>query len=195
MEALKIKTIYKFLIILTLINHCLFRNTDDRVFKFGKHNPNGIAAVNYMYSSDGFWKPLAEVNYDWNKFSSGNLHYVNTVQFGLHEAAGQFLICRDEEGHLLGDVDPMDGELDSNIDFGYAFHSHNGRTAANTAHATIKPSYVFLYNDNYLGRIIANNYATDIPFGLGVYTDKLLWSVLTKSNTNASYASIVILIT
>ena len=76
---------------------------------------------------------------------------------------GQFLTCLDSEGHLLGDVNPQDGELDSNIFQGYAFHTHNARTGLNLAHASIKPEFTFFYNENYLGRIIANVYGTDTP--------------------------------
>ena len=147
-------------------------------FKFGVHYPNGYQALSYIYSRDGFWKPLNNLNYLWNKYSAATNHDLNLVEFNSAVIKGQFLTCKDLEGHLLGDVSPMDGELDSNIQKGYAFHTHNAKTGSNTNHATIKPEYTFFYDDNYLGRLIANIYGTDIPFGLGVYNDAIQWSIL-----------------
>ena len=91
--------------------------------KFGKFFPNGYEAITYMYSSDGFWKPLKYLNYTWDKYSAGNSHILNPTAFNFASDKGQFLTCRDQEGHLLGDID-LDGELDSNVKIGYAFHRH-----------------------------------------------------------------------
>src|SRR4051812_10926687 len=95
--------------------------------KFGKHFGQGLSAVSYIYSSDGFWKQLKDLNYGFDKYSQGNSHILNPFFFDQMILKGQYLTCRDEEGHLLGDVSPLDGELDTNVRLGYAFHSHNGR--------------------------------------------------------------------
>ena len=79
--------------------------------KFGKHHPNGQRAVNYMYSSDGFWKSLQYLDYTYDKFSAGNSnHILSPYDFAKVITRGQFLTCRDEEGHILGDFN-KDGEL------------------------------------------------------------------------------------
>jgi len=83
--------------------------------KFGKYHPNGFQAVTYMYSSDGFWKPLTNLVYGLEKYSSNGSpqHILNSYEFDKLVQKGQSLTCRDEEGHILGDLD-LDGELDVN---------------------------------------------------------------------------------
>ena len=158
-------------------------------FKIGRNNPFGVKAVTYMYSSDGFWKPLKNLDYTWDKYIAGNQnqtpgsqpHYLNPYEFDKAIQKGQYLTCLDSEGHLLTDFN-MDGEIDSNAQSGYAFHSHNAKTGGNINHGTIKPEYSFFYDDNYLGRIIASTYGTDIPFGLPLYSTKTKWDILTGRN-------------
>ncbi len=39
--------------------------------KFGPHYPSGLGAVTYCYSSDGCWKPLKNLGYKYNIYSTG----------------------------------------------------------------------------------------------------------------------------
>ncbi len=99
-------------------------------------------AVTYIYSSDGFWKPLKNLNYAYNKYSAGvGTHVLDSAKFDALLTKGQYLTCRDTEGHLIGDLD-FNGELDAYIRNGYAFHTHNAKTDSNVDHSTIKPEYI-----------------------------------------------------
>ncbi len=140
--------------------------------KFGRHYPNGEYAVLYCYRNKGFWKPLTNLNYGYNKYSSGTVnHPFNLVGFNAAINQGQYLTAKDLDGHLLGDFD-LDGELDPEARNGWAFHSHNSRDSGDNNVSSIKKEYTFWYDLNYLGREIANIYGTDRPYGLGSYTDK-----------------------
>ena len=149
--------------------------------KLGKHHPYGNNAMTYIYSSDGFWKSLQHLDYTYEKYVASANHPFSAAEFDKGIAKGQYLTCKDEEEHLFGDLN-SDGILDSNLQSYYAFNTHNGRTGANVNHATISPANSFFYSTNYLGRILANIYGTDIPFGLATYNDKIKWSILSGYN-------------
>ena len=169
------------LLLLTKINSKL---------NWGKHIKNGSKAVNFIYSATGFWKPLRDVDYVKDKYVQGSgTHRLNTNDFLNAVNKKAYLTCRDEEGHLLGDLD-LDGELDKKAKWGYAFHSHNGLKGSDAynyctpspAPATCTPEYTFFYDDNYLGRIVAIAYGSDIPYGLANYKDSVKWSILDGRN-------------
>jgi len=170
----------KFIICLLILSCIIFKTTE---IAFGKQYTQGYWAVSYLYSSDGFWKPLKNIQHNFEKYAVGTAnHAYSPVDFNNAAQMGQYLTCKDEEGHLLGDFD-LDGEIDSYGRNGYAFHSHNGRNSLNVS--TTTPLYTFFYDDNYLGRIIANIYGTDKPFGLGLYNDKIRYSIYAGKNAPA----------
>ena len=83
------------------------------LFSYGKHFPNGNAAVNYIYGSDGTWKTLTNVQYIWNyyqQYATSNHPYdlTSLVNYanGTHQTT-----ARDANGHLLLDFN-HDGEID-----------------------------------------------------------------------------------
>ena len=39
-------------------------------FRYGVHYPNGIAAVDYIFSSDGMWKEMNPIDYAWNYYEN-----------------------------------------------------------------------------------------------------------------------------
>jgi hypothetical protein len=150
-------------------------------FRYGVHYPNGIAAVDYIFSSDGMWKEMNPIDYAWN-------YYENCAEsdhpFGkgdLIAAANgtRLYTARDANCHLLLDWN-QDGELDTSTG-GYAFHEHNGIGINGKSMAT--PFTVFWFDDNLLASFMTVAYNRPTPDGLCNFQDFTRWEILGFDNT------------
>lgn len=159
------------------------------LFSYGQHFPNGNAAVNYIYGSDGTWKALSGVQYIWNyyqQYAIANhpfdkqslINYAN----GTHQTT-----TRDANGHLLLDFN-HDGEIDVSGG-GSSFEEHNGKGAGNQTLDT--PFSNFWFDDNWLARYMAQAYNQPEPYGLSSYSDFTRWRILGGDTSNwTPYGSI-----
>lgn len=153
---------------------------------YGRHFPNGVAAVDHLYGPNGTWKPLYPAEYIWNYYPDSyyqqnqpNCPIDNAHPYGrdslIAAADGtRFFTTRDANCHLLLDFN-HDGWLDTNVG-GYAFHEHNG---VGVDGLTLGPPFTnFWFDDNWLARYMSETYARPAPYGLSQYSDFNRWSVL-----------------
>ena len=151
-------------------------------YTYGKHYPNGQAAVSYIYGPNGMWKNNNPTKYNWNYYAQYATSSHPFDKAALIKAANgtAFYTARDANGHLLldfnhnGEIDTMNGE--------YAFHEHNGKGLGGAAKA--KPFTQFWYDDNMLARFMSNAYGMQAPYGLSYYADFTRWQILGGGTAN-----------
>lgn len=136
-------------------------------FQYGRHYPNGVAAVEYIYSSEGTFKPLSSVTYGFNYYPEC---HTTAHQYGrqwlINNVTGSFqATALDADGHLLLDFN-HDGEIDVTSG-GSAFQEHNARGAGNAQVG--QPFNMFWFDDNWLARYMAQAYGRQQPDGLHDY--------------------------
>jgi len=150
-------------------------------FQYGIHYPNGIAAVDYIFSSDGMWKEMNPIEYSWNYYEKCAVSDHPFRKSDLIAAANgtRFYTARDANCHLLLDRD-QDGELDTTTG-GFAFHEHNG--IGINGQSTGTPFTVFWFDDNLLARFMTEAYNRPTPDGLSDFPDFTRWQILDADDT------------
>jgi len=145
-------------------------------FHYGHHYPQGIAAVDYVYSSEGTWKHLNPAEYEWNYYSQYATpnHPYDKDALVAYANGTKFTTCRDANGHLLLDFN-KDGEIDVS-DGGWSFHEHNGKGRGGQARGN--PFTNFWFDDNWLCRAMSRAYGRQQPNGLLDYDEFVRWRVI-----------------
>ncbi len=100
---------------------------------YGQHYPNGNSAVQYIYGSEGMWKKMDNLSYNW--ILNEDPYNKCTNKYGIpllsrQQAVGLFngsanTTTLDANCHLLLDWN-HDGKVDE-VNGGYAFYEHNGK--------------------------------------------------------------------
>src|SRR5262249_13737437 len=145
-------------------------------FSYGRHHPNGSAAVAYLYSADGMWKNMNPLEYTSNyypQYATAN-HPYDKAGLIAYANGTHFTTARDANRHLLADFN-HDGELDAAMN-GFAFHEHNGKGAGGATRGT--PFTNFWFDDNWLARYVSQAYAQPLPNGLSEYGEFVRWRIL-----------------
>jgi hypothetical protein len=145
-------------------------------YTYGKHYPQGNAAVDYVYGANGMWKHMNPAEYIWNYYSqyaTPNHPYDRNALIAYANGT-HFTTARDANGHLLLDFN-HDGEIDV-TDGGFAFHEHNGKGAGGVTKGN--PFTNFWFDDNWLARYLSNAYGRTPPNGLSAYTDFTRWQIV-----------------
>jgi len=151
-------------------------------FKYGQHEPNGLAAVSYIYGPNGTWKPLTNVEYIWNyypQYATANHPYDKDTLINYANGSHQTTV-RDANGHLLLDFN-NDGELDV-TGGGSAFHEHNAQGVGGATNGL--PFTNFWFDDNFLARYMSTAYGKTAPNGLWEPTDYTRWRIMDGNTTS-----------
>lgn len=147
---------------------------DQGKFHYGIHLPNGLAAVDYIYGSEGTWKRIDAIEYKYDYYDDDEekkllLGYAN----GEH-----FTTAPDANGILLFDANG-DGKVDPGAR-GHAFHEHAGRgkngSNLNPSGRPRRPFTNFWFDDNFLARFMSRAYGRPEPSGLRAGVTR--WNVL-----------------
>jgi hypothetical protein len=150
-------------------------------FSYGRHYPNGAAAVDYAYGSDGTWKemnPLEYVDNYYQACATAN-HPFNQSALIAYANGTHFTTAGDANCHLLCDSN-HDGEIDTKS-CGFAFHEHDGKGAGGATTGT--PFTNFWFDDNWLARYMSQAYARPLPNGLSSYSDFTRWRIVGGDRT------------
>ena len=150
-------------------------------FRYGIHYPNGIAAVDYIFSSDGMWKEMNPIDYAWNYYErcASVDHPFGKIDLIAAANGTRSYTAMDANCHMLLDWN-QDGELDTTTG-GYAFHEHNGIEI--NGQATGTPFTVFWFDDNLLASYMSEAYGRPKPSGLSDTSDFTRWQVLSGDVT------------
>jgi hypothetical protein len=150
-------------------------NVEAKAF-YGKHYPNGEAAVQHIYGNQGMWKEMNPLEYIWNyyDFCGSEKHPTNKDLLISYANGSRFFTALDANCHLLFDFD-KNGEIDSST-AGFAFFEHNGRGSGGVQKSL--PFTVFWYDDNWFAKYMSEAYQMQIPFGLSEYNDFVRWKVI-----------------
>ena len=150
-------------------------------FRYGKHFPNGVAAVGHIYSIKGTWKEMKPLEYRWNYYQQyATPKHPFDKETLIRYANGQkFTTCRDANGYLLWGNGERD-EIDPNA-HGFAFHEHNaigkdGRIGGN-------PFTQFWFDDNWLARHMSEAYGKQHPAGLRNIKKFLRWRIMSGDSS------------
>jgi hypothetical protein len=151
------------------------------LFTYGQHEPNGLAAVNYIYGPNGTWKPLTNVTYYWNFYSqyATSNHPFNKTELIKQANGSQQTTARDANGYLLLDFN-NNGEIDTNSG-GSAFCEHNGKGVGGQTKTT--PFTQFWFDDNWLARHMSNAYGRTPPNGLWSPSGFTRWRIMDGNTT------------
>ncbi len=151
---------------------------DNRIL-FGRHYPNGNAAVEYIYGKEGTFVRLDSLTYTYNYYSyrATDKHPYNLTEL-LNESVSLPHTCRDADGHLLFDLDGCEESVARPPLDSFAFCEHTGK-GAHGLRGT--PFLNFWYNDNTFARNMATAYGKPEPRGLYPYPGFNRWSVLGDS--------------
>lgn len=157
---------------------------------YGVHYPDGKAAVDFMYSPDGNFKPLAPLEYPYNFYAPAE--YNNSCDSSGVPTDRSALIAYsngprktttpDKDCHLLFDLNG-DGELDGVVG-GSAFIEHNG--VDSTGAKTSTEFNNFWFDDNWLARYMSAVYARPQPTGLWAPSDYNRWAIIGGDTSNWS---------
>jgi hypothetical protein len=119
-----------------------FTSQNGGAFVYGRHYPNGAAAVAYAYGPEGMWKEMNPLEYKWNYYCGGMPgcvlaaappanHSTDKNALIAYAAGTHFTTALDANAHLLWDMN-HDGEIDTSTG-GFAFDEHNGKGAGGVA--------------------------------------------------------------
>ena len=133
---------------------------------YGIHEPNGLDAVQYLYSPEGTWRAFTGLKniYGYYNVSDAELAALIAYANGTNPAT-----CQDPDLNVLFDL-PYDSETAS----GRAFEEHNGRGVNGTQEGT--PFSQFWFDDNYLARYMSEAYGAPVPQGL--YVSPTRWQII-----------------
>jgi hypothetical protein len=154
---------------------------------YGRHFPNGKAAVEYIMGPDGLWKHMTHLEYIWNYY--GNLPYSNFPVPARHPENLQALIdaadgtrnftCLAVNSNLMCDSKHR-GEIDGTDDYnhdgypdipdaGWGFCETNGKGVGGVTRQ--KPFTVFWYDDNWVAKLFTQAYGKSSPDGVYEYAN------------------------
>ncbi len=144
--------------------------------EYGRHYPNGEAAVQYLMGPEGTWKQVTAVEYVWNYYSKcaspGKPFDKRTL---IQSANGQaYYTAPDADCNLLFDVNG-DGDIDAQS-LGYAFHEHNGKGVGGAQKGAAFTN--FWYDDNRLARLVMQAYGQQLPAGFAAVDRFSRWQIL-----------------
>jgi hypothetical protein len=157
-----------------------FGSTHGEAFSYGRHYPNGAAAVDYIYGPKGMWGSLEGLAYNFNYYAScATSDHAYDRNSLIAAANGPPFVARDANCHLLWtasttSTDPQIAVPPGNA--GFAFREHSG-TGAGGAQLG-KPFSVYWYDDNSLAIAMSQAYARPTASGLLPYADFTRWSVV-----------------
>jgi hypothetical protein len=149
-------------------------------FSYGRHYPNGAAAVTWIYGPDGTWGDMTGLRYTDNYYAAcatGD-HPADTSAL-IAAANGPPFTTRDANCHLLWAADPAAGDPQLGVPdggAGSAFHEHSGVAAGGAK--TGAPFTVYWYDDNTLAAVMSQAYGAPMPGGLVTFADFTRWSVV-----------------
>lgn len=155
---------------------------------YGRHYPQGQAAVDYLRGPEGTLRPMNPLEYRWNYYPmhATAAHPVDRAALIAYANGAHLTTARDANGYLLGDRDG-DGELDGAA-YGAAFHEHNARGVGGAAAG--QPFTQFWFDDNWLARYVTEAYGVAPPDGLWNPSGFVRWRVLGEDVTGwAPYGS------
>lgn len=149
---------------------------------YGRHYPNGDAAVQYIFGPDGMWKETHSVEYVWNYYQNCEAPDHPFDRNALTDAADgtRFFTAPDANCHLLFDWN-HDGEIDT-PNGGSAFHEHNGEGV--NGETIGEPFTNFWFDDNWLARYMTATYGRPAPDGLSNYDGFTRWRIIGGDPTN-----------
>lgn len=154
---------------------------------FGRHYPNGAAAVEYLYGPNGTWKDQAGMSYLWNYYAHcETIDKPADLLALLSLGSSTKLTSPDVDCLLLGDLN-NNGDIEDDVVTGYAFHEHNGRGANGLQ--TTAPFLHFWFDDNWLARYVAIAYERPQPSGLHDQRYTLRWRALGGDAEGAAFYS------
>lgn len=150
--------------------------TADVKYTYGRHFPNGQAAVDHIYGEQGTFRRLSNVKYRWNYYDHcGPSKYPVRKQKLISDAAGnEQHTSRDANCRLLLDFD-HNGEIDVTSG-GQAFHEHNAIGV--NGQTTGQPFTIFWFDDNWFARYMSDAYNREQPYGLGATTGPNRWQMI-----------------
>jgi len=145
-------------------------------FYYGRHYPQGKAAVDYLYGPQGTWRQIAPAEYRWNYYKEHATarHPYDRDGLVAYADGTHTTVALDANGHLLLDFD-HDGEIDVS-NGGFAFHEHAGR--GQNGEQRGRPFTNFWFDDNWLARLASRAYGRREPDGLSDYPDFTRWRVV-----------------
>jgi len=159
------------------------------LYRYGVNYPYGVGAVDHAYSSEGMWKDVTNLAYEWNYYDDDKYFTPEstTIRSDKHppnkprlvEQAGEpdaRYTAQDVNAHLLFDAN-RDRILDKPTG-GFAFHEHAGRSRNGDIPDGQKPFHQFWFDDNWLARHMAQAYGRQQPNGLSDNGDHVRWRIL-----------------
>ncbi len=163
--------------------------THGEPFSYGRHYPNGAAAVAYAYGPDGMWGHMDPLEYKWNYYSAcaNGAHPYDPSSLIAYANGTHFTTSGDANCHILCDVNHS-GSLPVPDDCGHAFFEHDGKGQGGAASGV--PFTQFWSDDNWLARYMSQAYGRTLADGLSEYADFTRWRILGGDGANwAPYGS------
>lgn len=157
---------------------------------YGTHYPHGLAAVTYIYGSDGTYKNYTCLQNiyayygSWggavpNQHPTSNSSEINTL---IGYANGtEATSTPDANDHALFNLKNCEQKQ---LSTGYqsSFHEHNARGPGNVKNGN--PFTQFWFDDNWLSRYMSIAYGAPLPMGLWATQDFNRWQILEMNPTN-----------
>jgi hypothetical protein len=157
-----------------------FGSTHGEAFTYGRHYPNGVAAVAYLYGPDGTWGDLTGLAYGYNYYAAcGTSDHPTNLNALVAAANGPPFTTRDANCHLLWAADPAAADPQLGVPeggAGHAFHEHSGVGAGGVK--TGAPFTVYWYDDNTLALSMSTAYGQPTADGLVTFSDFTRWAVI-----------------
>lgn len=147
---------------------------------FGRHFPQGSAAVEFVYGADGLWRDTAGIEHLWSYYETcAKPAHPHDLVALLRYGATHNVTSGDAHCVLFGDVDD-DGEITPDEFSGFAFFEHSGRGPQGVP--IVPPFYHFWFDDNWLAGYMADAYGRPRP-AIGVDRgQRVRWRVLAGDN-------------
>lgn len=153
--------------------------------EYGQHFPNGLAAVDYLYSPAGMWRDTTGMAYVMNYYEQcATSDKPADPQAMRVMGRTEKLTAPDVNCLILGDIND-NGQIVDDQPSGFAFHEHNGRGANGVQRSP--PFYQFWFDDNWLARYVSLPYGRPQPQGLHDHGYKLRWRALGGDNNGAVF--------
>jgi len=156
-------------------------------FTYGRHYPNGAAAVSYLYGPDGTWGSLSGLQYVDNFYPTcATSDHPSDMSALISAANGPAFTTRDANCHLLWGDYPGDGGTNvadpqlalPSGNAGSAFHEHSGFGANGVRPAGAPPFTLYWYDDNTLATLMSQAYGQPTPSGLVNVPGFTRWPIL-----------------
>ena len=147
---------------------------------FGRHFPQGSAAVEYAYGPDGLWRDTAGIEHLWS-YNDECATAAHPPDLGalLRYGASHNVTSGDAECALFGDAN-NDGDIQPDEYTGFAFFEHAGQGPKGVL--TAPPFYHFWFDDNWLAGYMADAYGRPRPTGAVDRGERVRWRLLGGDN-------------